>query len=103
MGAEWARELGRWCAAMHAPGAPAQQYAAIPLEAWGPHTRPRPTMIRRAGPDHLSDAAAGKWLQAALEPHVGWNGDVSSLIRALLPPRIVLNATNVLRATEIHA
>ena len=34
VGAEWVREWGRWCAAMRAPGAPAQQYAAIPLEGW---------------------------------------------------------------------
>ena len=33
---------------------------------------------------------------------MGWNGDVSSLIRAPLPPRIVLHTANVLRATEIH-
>ena len=33
---------------------------------------------------------------------MGWNGDVSSLIRALIPPRIVLHTANVLRGTEIH-
>ena len=42
---DWAREWSRWCA-------PAQRYAAIPLEGWGPNTRRRPTVIRRAGPDH---------------------------------------------------
>ena len=52
VGVEWAREWGRWCAATRAPETPAQRYAAIPLEGWGPHTRPRPTMIRGAGPDH---------------------------------------------------
>ena len=52
VGEEWAREWGRWCAATRAPETPAQRYAAIPLEGWGPHTRPRPTMIRGAGPDH---------------------------------------------------
>ena len=52
VGAEWAREWGRWCAATRTPEAPAQQYAAIALEGWGPHTRLRPTMIRGAGPDH---------------------------------------------------
>ena len=73
-----------------------------PLEGRGPHTRPRPTMIRGAGPDHLWDAAAEEWLQAAPEPQVGWSGDVSPLIREPLPPRIVLHTANVLRATEIH-
>ena len=52
MGEEWAREWGPWCAATRAPETPAQQYAAIPLKGWGPDTRPRPTVIRRAGPDH---------------------------------------------------
>ena len=80
VGAEWAREWGRWCAATRTQGTPAQQFAAIPLEGWGPHTRPRPTMIRRAGPDHPWDALAEGWLRAAPEPHVGWSGDVSSLI-----------------------
>ena len=80
---------------------PAQRYAAIPLEGWGPHTRPRPTMIRGAGPDHPWDAAAEEWLQAAPEPQAGWSGDVSSLIRAPSPPRIVLHTANVLRATGI--
>ena len=65
MGEEWAREWGRWCAATRAPETPAQRYAAIPLEGWGPHTRPRPTMIRGAGPDHPWDAATKEWLQAA--------------------------------------
>ena len=102
VGEEWAREWGQWCAATRALETPTQRYAAIPLEGWGPHTRPRPTMIRGAGPDHPWDAAAKEWLQAALEPQAGWSGDVSSLIRAPTPPRIVLQAANVLRATEIH-
>ena len=102
MDEEWAREWGRWCAAAHAPETPARRYAAILLEGWGPHTRPRPTMIRGAGPDHLWNAAAREWLQAAPEPQAGWSGDVSSLIRAPIPPRIVLHTANVLRATEIH-
>ena len=34
---------------------------------------------------------------------MGWSGDVSLLIRAPLPPRLVLHAANVLRATEMHA
>ena len=99
---EWAREWGWWRAATRAPEAPAQQYAAVPLEGWGPHTRPRPTMIRGAGPDHPWDAAAEEWLRAAPEPHVRWSGDVSSLIRAPLSPRIVLHTANVLQAAEIH-
>ena len=86
MGEEWAGEWGRWCAAMHAPEMPAQRYAAIPLEGWGPHTQPRPTTIRGGGPDHPSDTAAKEWLQAAPEPLAGWSGDVSSLIRVTVPP-----------------
>ena len=99
---EWASQWGQWCAATRAPETPAQRYAAIPLERWGPHTRPRPTMIRGAGPDHPWDAATKDWLQAAPGPQTGWTGDVSSLIRAPVSPRIVLHAANVLRATEIH-
>ena len=102
VGEEWAREWGRWCAATRAPVTPAQQYAAIPLEGWGPHSRPRPTMIRGAGPDHSWDAATKECLQAAPGSQAGWTGDVSSLVRAPVPPRIVLHADNVLRATEIH-
>ena len=102
VGEEWAREWGRWCAATRAPGTPAQQYAAVPLEGWGPHIRPLPTMIRGARPDHPWDAAAEGWLRAAPGPDAGWSWDVSSLIRAPLPPRLLLQATNVLQATEIH-
>ena len=102
VGEEWAREWGRRCAATRAPETPAQRYAAIPLEEWGPHTHRRPTMIRGAGPDHPWDTAAKEWLQAAPEPQAGWSGDVSSLNRAPVPPRIVLHTANVLRATEIH-
>ena len=99
---ECAREWGRWCAATRAPVTPAQRYAAIPPEGWGPHTRPRPTMIRGAGPDHPWDAAAKEWLQAAPGPQASWNGDVSSLIRARIPPCVVLHTAHVLRAPEIH-
>ena len=97
VGEEWAPEWSLWCAAMRAPETPAQQYAAIPLEGRGPDTRPRPTVIRGAGPDHLWDAATGEWLQATPGPQIGWTGDVFSLIR--MP---VLHAANVLRATEIR-
>ena len=100
---EWAWEWGRWWAATRAPATPAQRYAAIPLEGWGPHTWPRPTMIRGAGPDHPWDAATKEWLQAAPGPQTEWTGDVSSLVRAPAPPRIVLHAASVLRATEIHS
>ena len=55
------------------------------------------------GGDPLLDAAAGGRLRAAPEPHVGWSGAVTSLIREPLPPRLVIHAANVLRATEIHA
>ena len=99
---EWAREWGRWCAATRAPETPAQRYAAIPLKGWGPNTRPTRTVIRGAGPDHPWDGATGEWLQAAPGPQTGWTGDVSSLVRTPVPPRIVLHAANVLRATEIR-
>ena len=102
MGADWAREWGRWCAITRAPGTPTPQWAAIPLEGWGPHTRPGPTLICRAGPERPWDATATEWLQAALEPHTGRRGDVSSLLRASLPPRLMLHVANMLRATEIH-
>ena len=102
VGEEWAREWGRWCAATRAPETPAQRYAAIPLEGWGPHTRPRPTMISGAGPDHPWVAAAKELLQPAPGPQAGWDGDVSFLIRAPIPPRIVPRTANMLRATEIH-
>ena len=102
LGDDLAREWGWWCAATRASEAPLRQYAAIPLEGWGPHSRPRPTMIRGAGPDHPWDAAAEEWLQAAPEPHVGWGGDVFSLIRAPLPPRVSLHTASMLQATEIH-
>ena len=101
-GEEWAREWRRWCAATRAPETPAQRYAAIPLEGWGPDTRPRPTVIRGAGPDHPWDAATGEWLQAAPGPQTGWTRDVSSLVRTPVPPRIALHAADVLRATEIR-
>ena len=52
VGEELVREWGRWCAATRAPETPAQRYAAVPLERLGPHTRPRPRVIRGAGPDH---------------------------------------------------
>ena len=102
VGEEWAFEWGRWCAATRAPESPAQGYAAIPLEGWGPDTRPRPTVIRGAGPDHPWDAATEEWLQAAPGRQTGWTGDVYSLVRTPVPPRIVLHAANVLRATEIR-
>ena len=60
VGEEWAHEWGRWCAATRAPEAPAQRH-----EGWRPHTRPQPTMIQGAGPDHPLDAAAEEWLRAA--------------------------------------
>ena len=102
VGEEWACESGWWCAATRDPETPAQRYAAIPLEEWGPHTQLRPTIIRGAGPDHSWHAAMREWLQAAQGPQTELTGDVSSLIRAPVPPRIVLHAANVLRATEIH-
>ena len=102
VGEEWAREWSRWSAATRAPETPAQRYTAIPLEGWGPDTRLRPTVIRGAGPDHPWDAATGEWLQAAPGTQTGWTGDVSSLVRTHVPPRIVLHAANVLRAAEIR-
>ena len=76
VGEEWAREWGRWCAATRASETSAPRYAAIPLEGWGPDTRPRPTMIGGAGPDHPWDAVMEEWLQAAPGPQTGWTGDV---------------------------
>ena len=102
VGEEWARDWGQWCAATRALETPAQRYAAIPLKGWGPDTRPRPTVIRGAGPDHPWDAATGEWLQAAPGPQTGWTGDMFSLVRTPVPPRIVLHAANVLRAMEIR-
>ena len=102
VGEDLVREWGRLCAATRAPETPVQRYAAIPLEGWGPDTRPRPGVMRGAGPDHLWDAATEEWLQAAPGPQTGWTWDVSSLVRTPVPPRIVLHAANVLRATEIR-
>ena len=81
---------------------PEDSCATIRREGWGPDTRSRPTVIRRAETDHSWDAAPGEWLQAAPGPQTGWTGDVSSLVRTPVPPRIVLHAANVLRATEIR-
>ena len=102
MGAEWAREWSWWCATTHAPGTPAPQYAAVPFGGSGPHTQPRPTMIRGAGPERPWDVAGAEWLRVAPEPRAEPSGDVSSLIRAPLPPRFVLHAASMLQATEIH-
>ena len=55
VGEDWVREWGRWCAATRGSETPAQRYAAIPLEGWGPNTQPRSTMIRGAGPDHQKE------------------------------------------------
>ena len=38
----------------------------------------------------------------APRPQTGWTVDVSSLVRAPVPPHIVLHAANVLQTTEIH-
>ena len=100
--AEWARGWDRWCATMRAPGTPTTQYAAVRLEGSGQHTRLRPRMIGGADLEELWDAASTEWLQAAPEPHAGWGGDVSSLLWAPLPPRLVLHAANPLRPREIH-
>ena len=59
-------------------------------------------MILGAGPDHPWDTGTGERLQAAQGPQTGWTGDVSSLVRTPVPPRIVLHAANELRATEIR-
>ena len=103
VGSEWAHEWSWWCATKRTPGTPATQYAAVPLEGWGPHTQPRPRVIRGAGPERPWDAKTTEWLRAALEPHTGWRGDVSSLLRAPLPPpRLVLHTANILRVAEIR-
>ena len=102
VGVEWARKWSQWCATTRTPETPAPQYADVPLEGWGPHTRSRPTVIRGAGPERPWDAATREWLQAAREPHTGWRGNVSSLLRALLHPSLVLHTAKILRAAEIH-
>ena len=84
------------------PGDPCATIRRHTLEGWGPDTRLRPSVIRGAGPDHPWDAATGKWLQAAPGLQTGWTGDVCSLVRTPVPPRTVLHAANVLRATEIR-
>ena len=59
-------------------------------------------MICGAGPERPWDAATTEWLQAAPEPHAGWRGDVSSLLRAPLPHRLLLHTANIVLAAEIH-
>ena len=59
-------------------------------------------MVCGAGPDHPLDAATGEWLQAAPGLQTEWAGDVSSLVKTPVPPRIVLHAANILRSTEIR-
>ena len=49
------------------------------------------------------DAETTEWLRAALEPHTRLRGDVSLLLWAPLPPRLVLHTANVLWAAEIRA
>ena len=100
--AEQAREWSWWSATMRALETPTPQYAAIPLECLGPHTRPRPTVTRGPDAERLWDAATTEWLQAAPKPHTGWRGDVSSLLLPPLPPHFLLHAANMLRAMEIH-
>ena len=73
-----------------------------PTRGRGPHTRLRSTLIVGVGPERPWDAATMEWLQAAPEHNTGWRSDVSSLLRAPLPPRLVSNAANLLRAAEIH-
>ena len=102
VGEEWAREWSRWCAATRAQETPAQRYAAIPLEGSGPDTRPRPTVIRGAGPDDPWDAATGEWLQAAPARKQDGLGTCPHSSGRPWTPRIVLHAANVLRATEIR-
>ena len=102
VGADWAPKWSPWCATMRSPEATAERYPAIPLEGWGPHTRPRPTTIRGAGPGHPWDAEAGVWFCTAPEPHTGWRGDLFSPLRKPIPPRLVLHAGNILQATQIR-
>ena len=102
LGAEWAHEWNRWCRTTQKPETPAMQYAAVPLEGWGPHTRRGLMVILGVGPERPWDAETAEWLQAAPEPQTGWRGDVSSLLRASLPPRPVLHTANMLRAAEIQ-
>ena len=102
VGAEWAREWSQWCAPKRMPETPAAQYATAPLEAWGPHTKARPTVIFRAGPERPCHAETTERLRAAPGPHTGWRGDFSSLLQTPLPPRLVLQTANMFRAAEIR-
>ena len=67
---------------------PGKQYAAFRLEGWGPHTQPRPTVICGAGPERPRDAETIECLRVAPEPHTTFRGDVSSDLRAPLPPSL---------------
>ena len=85
VGAEWLRKWGRWFAATRAPGAPAQQYAAIPLEGWGPHTGPRPTMIGRGGYRPPVGRSGRGMATGGASRGVEW-GRVTAHLSALHPP-----------------
>ena len=102
MGAEVAHEWSRWCATTGTSGTPATKCPAVLLKGWGPHTRPRPTVTRGAGPERLWDEETTEWLRAAPEPHTGLRGNMSLFPRTPLPPsRLMLHTTNILRAAGI--
>ena len=49
-----------------------------------PHTKCRPTTVRRAGPERPKDAQTWKWLPVAPGPHLGLRRNISSLLRGSL-------------------
>ena len=102
VGAEWAREWSRWCPTARASWTPAPQYAAVPLEGWGPHTWPRPTIICVAGPDHPWDVAAAEWLQAAPGPTQGGAGMCPRSSVRPSPPASSSTPPTCSKPTEIH-
>ena len=86
VGADWAQEWSQWCMAASPPKAPAEWYAATPLEGRGRHTQLGPTTIRGADPEGEWDAESAAWLRAAPEPHIGWQGNLSWHLQKPLPP-----------------
>ena len=102
VGAEWAHKWSRWCATTRTRGTPATQYAPVPLEGWGPHTRPRPTVIRGAGPERPLDAETTEKLRPAPEPHTGWCATCPCSSGHPSSPGLVLHTANILQAVEIR-
>ena len=84
------------------PGDPRTTVHRLPARVLGATHLAEARDDPRGGPRPPVGRGAKEWLQAAPEPQAGWNRDVSLLILATAPPRIVLHTANVLRAAEIH-